>query len=174
MYFDKLSEGYKSYICVVSLHLEPSSFTQAKKFVEWLQAMNEELLAHESTHTWDIVSFPSDKHAIGCKCVYTVKLNDDGTVERYKARLVAKGYTKQEGIEYVETFSPVAKMTTSKTLLAITSAKKWYLTQLDISNAFLNCDLTEKIYMKLPLCCTPKDGFKLLLLSLNSTNLYMV
>lgn len=123
---------------------------------------NEELLALESTHTWDIVSLPSDKHAIGCKWVYKVKLNADETLERYKARLVAKGYTQKEGInDYVETFSPVAKMTTVKTLLAVAAAKKWSLTQLDISNVFLNGELTEKIYMKLPPGYTPKASVSL-------------
>lgn len=158
---DRLSEGYKSYICAIALHPEPFSFTQAKKFDKWLQAMNEELLALESTHTWDIVSLPSDKHAIGCKWVYKVKLSADGSLERYKARLVAKGYTQQEGIDYVETFSLVAKMTTVKTLLAVAAAKKWSLTQLDISNAFLNGELTEEIYMKLPPGYTPKAGVTL-------------
>ena len=56
--------------------------------------MNEELISLENTHTWDIVSLPENKHAIGCKWVYKVKLNADGTLKRYKARLVAKGYTK--------------------------------------------------------------------------------
>lgn len=158
---DKLSEGYKSYICAIALHPEPSSFTQAKKFTEWLDAMNEELKALEATHTWDIVSLPSDKRAIGCKWVYKIKLNADGTLERYKARLVAKGYTQQEGIDYVETFSPVAKMTTVKTLLVVSAAKKWHLKQLDISNAFLNGELTEEIYMKLPPGYTPKPGVTL-------------
>lgn len=158
---DKLSEGYKAYICAISLQPEPSSFTQTKKFYEWLKAMNEELLALESTHTWDIVSLPSDKHAIGCKWVYKVKLNADGTLERYKERLVSKRYTQQEGIDFVDTFSPVAKMITVKTLLAVAAAKNWSLTQLDISNAFLNGELTKEINMKLPLGYTPKAGVTL-------------
>ncbi|WZZ08512.1 hypothetical protein YC2023_094433 [Brassica napus] len=159
--YEKLSEGYRSYICAITLHPEPSSFTQAKKFDAWLQAMNEELLALDSTHTWDIVSFPSDKHDIGCKWVYKVKLNADGTLERYKARLVAKGYTHQEIIDFVDMLSPVAKMNTVKTLLAVASAKKWTLTQLDISNVFLNGDMSEEIYMTLPPGYTPKDGVTL-------------
>lgn len=156
--YAKLSEGYESYICALAQHVEPASFAQAKKFDVWLKAMNEELLALESTNTWTICSLPDGKHKIGCKWVYRVKLKADGTLERCKARLVAKGYTQQEGIDFIDTFSPVAKMTTVKTLLAVSAAKNWSLTQLDISNAFLNGDLQEEIYMSLPPGYTPKEG----------------
>ncbi|CAA7043502.1 unnamed protein product [Microthlaspi erraticum] len=156
--YSELSDDYKAYICSVNLHAEPSSFNQAKKFEEWLQAMNEELMALEKSDTWEICSLPDDKHAIGCRWVYKTKLNADGSLERYKARLVAKGFTQQEGVDFVDTFSPVAKMTTVKTLLAVAAAKDWSLTQLDISNAFLNGDLDEEIYMTLPPGYTAKPG----------------
>uniref|UniRef100_A0A1J3G7B5 Retrovirus-related Pol polyprotein from transposon TNT 1-94 n=1 Tax=Noccaea caerulescens TaxID=107243 RepID=A0A1J3G7B5_NOCCA len=117
--YEELSDDYKAYICSVNIHAEPSSFTQAKKFEEWLAAMNEELIALEKSDTWEICSLPDDKHAIGCRWVYKTKLNADGSLERYKARLVAKGYTQREGVDFVDTFSPVAKMTTVKTLLAV-------------------------------------------------------
>lgn len=151
MSYESLSDEYKTYICDVALYLEPTSFTQAKHFDEWLKAMNEELLALESTNTWTVCSLPPGKHAIRCKWVYKIKINPDGIIERYKARLVAKGYTQEEGIDFAETFSPVAKMTTVKTLLSVSAAKKWSLTQLDISNAFLNGDLhdiTSRLYTK--------------------------
>ena len=158
MSFESLSDEYKKYICAVAIYPEPTSFTQAKRFDEWLKAMNEELIALESTNTWSICSLPLWKHAIGCKWVYKLKFNADGTLERYKARLVAKGYTQEEGIDFAETFSPVAKMTTVKTLLSVAAAKKWSLNQLDISNAFLNGDLDEEIYMTLPPGYTTKEG----------------
>lgn len=120
--------------------------------------MNEELIALESTETWSLCSLPPSKHAIECKWVYKVKLNADDTLERYKLHLVAKRYTQQEGVDFVDTFSHVAKMTTMKTLIAVSTAKNWSLTQLDISNAFLNGDLQEEIYMTLPPGYTPKEG----------------
>lgn len=79
---------------------------------------------------------------------------------RRKARLVAKGYTQQQGVDFIDTFSPVAKLVSVKFLLSIASSHKWFLTQLDISNAFLNGDLFEEVYMDLPLGYLPQGEHK--------------
>ena len=81
--------------------------------------MKEELDAMEANNTWTITSLPPDKHTIGCRWVYKVKYNADEIVNRHKARLVAKGYTQQAGVDFMDTFSPVAKLTTVRVLLSI-------------------------------------------------------
>ena len=112
--------------------------------------MKDEIDALEDNGTWSVVSLPVGKHAVGCKWVFKIKYNADGSVERYKARLVAKGYTQQEGIDYMDTFAPVSKLLTVKLLLALASINGWFLYQLDVNNAFLHGDLDEEVYMTIP------------------------
>src|ERR1039458_319661 len=113
--------------------------------------MDEELKALEQNETWKIISLPKNKKSVGCKWVYKTKYNSDGTIERYKARLVAKGYTQTYGIDYHETFAPVAKMNTVRILFSIAVNQNWKLYQMDVKNAFLQGTLEEEVYMTLPL-----------------------
>uniref|UniRef100_A0A2N9I8J5 Reverse transcriptase Ty1/copia-type domain-containing protein n=1 Tax=Fagus sylvatica TaxID=28930 RepID=A0A2N9I8J5_FAGSY len=89
---------------------EPRRSHRASSDPLWQQAMKEELDALLKTGTWDLVDLPAGKSAIGCKWVYKIKTRSDGTVDRYKARLVAKGFTQEYGIDYEETFAPVARL----------------------------------------------------------------
>lgn len=82
--------------------------------------------------------------------MFTVKYKSDGTIERYKTRLVAKGFTQTYGVDYMETFAPVAKLNTIRVLLSLVANLDWELYQLDIKNAFLNGDLDEEVYMSVP------------------------
>jgi len=156
--YSSLSDPYMIFINAVNKIPEPHTYAQARQIKEWCDAMGMEITALEDNGTWVVCSLPVGKKAVGCKWVYKIKLNADGSLERYKARLVAKGYTQTEGLDYVDTFSPVAKLTTVKLLIAVAAAKGWSLSQLDISNAFLNGSLDEEIYMTLPPGYSPRQG----------------
>jgi len=120
--------------------------------------MKVEMEALEKNKTWDIVELPKGKRLVGCRWVFTVKYKSDGSIERYKARLVAKGYTQTYGIDYLETFAPVAKMNTVRILLSLAAVFNWNLQQFDVKNAFLHGDLDEEIYMEVPPAFESKKG----------------
>lgn len=108
------------------------------------------MAALEKNATWDMVPLPKGKKTIGCRWVFTVKHKVDGTVDRFKARLVAKGYTQSYGVDYQETFAPVAKLDTIRVLLSLAVNQDWPLLQFDVKNAFLHGDLVEEVYMDPP------------------------
>ena len=112
--------------------------------------MVEEMDALSSNGTWELVTLPSSKFPVGCRWVYTVNVGPDGQIDRLKARLVAKGYTQQYGLDYYDTFSPVAKIASVRLLLSMVAMRSWPLFQLDIKNVFLHGDLVEEVYMEQP------------------------
>ncbi|XP_004515732.1 uncharacterized protein [Cicer arietinum] len=130
--------------------LVPNQFKEAIKYSNWRLAINSELRSLLNNNTWELTTLPSDKKVIGCKWVFKLKFHANGTIERYKARLVAKGFNQTEGLDYLDTFSHVVKMTTIRLLLSIAAIKNWFLFQLDINTAFLHGDLIEDVYMKVP------------------------
>ncbi|KAL4362176.1 hypothetical protein GQ457_04G021850 [Hibiscus cannabinus] len=133
---------------------EPTSFNDAAKVPEWIDAMNSEISAIEKNGTWFLTNLPSGKHAIGVKWVYRTKFNPDGTIFKHKARLVVKGYAQIGGVDYGDTFAHVARLDTIKLLIAIAGQLGWNVFHLDVKYAFLNGELEEDIYV-----CQPK-GFQ--------------
>lgn len=130
--------------------MEPASFEDAKEDRRWLAAMQEELAMIEKNETWELVDRPHDRKVIGVKWVYRTKLNPDGSVNKHKARLVVKGYSQVWGVDYSETFAPVARLDTIRMILAVAAEKEWKVFQLDVKSAFLNGILQEEIYVEQP------------------------
>jgi len=115
---------------------DPSTFSEAIQDAKWCKAMDVELRALEGNKTWEITLLPPSKRAIGCKWIYRTKFHSDGSVDKCKARLVALGCRQKFGVDYWETFAPVAKMTTVRTLLAVAAIHQWPLHQMNVSNSF--------------------------------------
>ncbi|KAI5323717.1 hypothetical protein L3X38_032789 [Prunus dulcis] len=135
--------------CKMSI-IEPENFTEAVKDEAWKKAMTEEMLMIEKNSTWELVDRPSNKPIVGVKWVYKTKLNLDGSIQKHKARIVAKGYTQKPGVDFNETFAPVARLDTIRTLIALAAQKGWKLWQLDVKSAFLNGVLEEEVYVDQP------------------------
>uniref|UniRef100_A0A2N9HL42 Integrase catalytic domain-containing protein n=1 Tax=Fagus sylvatica TaxID=28930 RepID=A0A2N9HL42_FAGSY len=148
--FDHLSPSFKAFSLSLSSLVVPKSYREALSHPGWRKAMEEEMHALELNHTWDLIPKPAGTSIVGCRWVFTVKQNPDGTVDRLKARLVAKGFTQTYGLDYTETFSPVAKLNSIRIIISLAANLDWPLHQLDVKNAFLHGDLTETVYMTQP------------------------
>ena len=128
----------------------PKNTDYALSDPKWKKAMEEEILALKRNETWERCILPKGKRIVGCKWVFSIKYHADGTIERYKAWLVAKGYTQTFGVDYSETFSPVAKIDTIRVLFSIAANKDWPLYQFDVKNVFLHGNIEEEVYMQAP------------------------
>ncbi|KAK6150787.1 hypothetical protein DH2020_015719 [Rehmannia glutinosa] len=127
--------------------------------------MQEELNQFERNDVWELVPCPPSQTIIGTKWVFRNKLDDQGNIVRNKARLVAQGYCQEEGIDYDETFAPVARLEAIRILLAYSCFKNFKLYQMDVKSAFLNGIIQEEVYVKQPLgfenFSRPNDVYKL-------------
>jgi transposase InsO family protein len=132
---------------------EPTSFSEAMSSADrdkWEHAAQDEMDSIQQAGTWTLTPLPADRQAIGCKWVFKIKRKADGSVDRYKMRLVAKGFSQKPGIDFEETFAPVAKFATIRALLSVAAHYDLEIHQMDVRTAFLNGDLEQDIYMKQP------------------------
>ena len=144
----------KTYVVKMDDITEPKNISQAlngpNKQKKWLESIESELNSINENKVWTIVKRPHNRTIIGTRWIFKIKRNEHNEPEKYKARLVAKGYNQEPEIDYFDTFSPVVKIQTLRTILAISAQKNSLVHQLDINTAFLNGDLSEEIYVEAP------------------------
>jgi hypothetical protein len=126
------SPSFQSFVASLDFVSIPTNWKLAKEDPKRKEAMLEEMRALEKNRTWELMDLPQGKQPVGCKWVFTIKHTPEGKVERYKVRLVAKGYTQTYGIDYDETFAPVAKMNSVRTLISCAVNLDWKIYQMDV------------------------------------------
>ena len=128
--------------------IEPTSIEEALEDLDWVMAMQEELNNFTRNGVWVLEAPPKNKNIIGTKWVFLNKQDEHGVVVRNKARLVAKGFSQVEGLDFGETFDPVARLEAIRILLAYSSHHNIKLYQMDVKSAFLNDVINELVYVE--------------------------
>lgn len=138
-------------VAMHATNTEPTTYSAAlssKYAGEWKEAMDSEMRSHSENGTWRLVKRPVGKKVLKNRWVYKIKHNPNGEIEKFKARLVVKGFNQVKGVDYTETFAPVSRYETIRTLLSVAAARKLKLVQFDIGTAYLNSELKEEVYME--------------------------
>jgi len=141
---------YANLTSTTTLSSPPGSVRAALRDLTWRQAMQEEYDALVSNGTWTLVPRPAGANVITGKWIFKNKLNPDGTLERRKARWVVRGFNQRAGVDFHQTFSPVVKPATIRTVLHLAASRSWPVHQLDVKNAFLHGDLAEQVFCHQP------------------------
>ncbi|GJW70894.1 zinc finger, CCHC-type containing protein [Tanacetum coccineum] len=132
---------------------DPKTFDEAMKSQDvafWKEAINDEMDSIMGNNTWVLADLPPGCKPLGCKWIFKRKLKVDGTIEKFKARLVIQGFKQKSGIDYFDTYAPVARISTIRLLIAMASIHNLIIHQMDVKTAFLNGDLEEEVYMNQP------------------------
>lgn len=132
---------------------DPSTFDEAMRSHDapfWNEVINDEMDSIMGNNTWILADLPPKCKPIGCKWIFKKKLRIDGTVEKFKARLVVQGFTQKPGIDYFDTYAPVARISTIRLLIALAAIHNLVIHQMNVKTTFLNGDLEEEVYMRQP------------------------
>jgi hypothetical protein len=148
----KRPKPFSSYMALMCdlLEKEPTCFEEAIQKKEWADAMTEEYQSIIKNNVWEIVPKPKSKDVVSSKWLFKIKHVVDRSIEKYKERFVARGFSQKEGIDYEETFAPVARYTSIRTIIALAAKMKWKLHQMDVKTAFLNGIIKEEVYIEQP------------------------
>jgi hypothetical protein len=148
----KRPKPFSSYMALMCdlLDEEPTYFEEAIQKKEWADSMIEEYQSIIKKNVWEIVSRPKSKDVVSSKWLFKIKHVADGSIEKYKARFVAPGFSQKEGIDYEETFAPVARYTSIRTIIDLAAKMKWKLHQMDVKTSFLNGVIEEEVYIEQP------------------------
>jgi hypothetical protein len=148
----KRPKPFSSYMALMCdlLEEEPTYFEEAIQRKEWADAMTEEYQSIMKNKVWEIVPRPKNKDVVSSRWLFKIKHDVDGSIEKYKARFVARGFSQKEGIDYEETFVPVARYTLIRTTIALAAKMKWKLYHMDVKITFLNGVIEEEVYIEKP------------------------
>ena len=138
------------------LEEDPKTYQEAMRSIDvtfWKEAIKSEIDSLESNKIWELTNLPKRCRLISCKWIFKKKLRMDGSIKRYKARLVIRGFDQKKEIDFFDTYSPMTKITTRRTLIALAAIYDLVLHQMDIKATFLSGDLEKEIYMSQPKGC---------------------
>ena len=132
------------------IDVEPIGYEEAIKKQVWLDAMVEEYNSIMKNEVWDVMPRPKNNFMVSSKWIYKIKHALDGSIEKYKARFVAHAFSQKEGVDYEETFAPVALYTSIRSIMAVAAKMGWKLHQMDVKTTFLNGVVEEEVYLEQP------------------------
>jgi hypothetical protein len=141
--------NYMDLMCDL-LKNEPTFFEEAIQKKDWPIVMKEEYQSIIKNDVWEIVPRTKSKDVVSSKWLFKIKHVFDGSIEKYKERFVARGFSQKEGIDYEETFSPIARYTLIRTIISLAAKMKWKLHQMDVNTYFLNGVIEEEVYIEKP------------------------
>ena len=142
--------GYVALLCDI-IDKESSNYEAALEKKEWKDSMIQNYLSIIKNDVQDLVPRPKGKSVVTSKWIYKIKHAADSSIEKYKARFWDRGFSQKEGIDYEETFAPVARYTSIRSVLALVAVMKWKVHQMDVKTTFLNGVVEEELYVEKPL-----------------------
>jgi hypothetical protein len=143
---------FSSYVALMCdfIDKKPTCFEESIQKKEWMNSMTKEYRPIIKNDVWEVVPKPKNKDVVSSKWIYKIKHATYESIEKYKARYVACGFYQKEGIDYEETFYPVARYTSIKKIIALAEKMKWKLHQMDVKTTFLNGVIEEEVYIEQP------------------------